>query len=589
MSRRRVEGERGAVLPICALVLGALILFTSFAVDLGYQRTARRDMQALADVIALDLARRLNGSTAGALASTMDVALVESLARNVEDTVGEPPAVTYRLGVVNGANQFTAVASNQVPTAVEVRAETEVDYFFRPGTGGAVRLAVAGQDSCGEFLLGSLLGSIDTGQAALLNRVLPRWLGSLVDLNLDVASWQGVANSTIDVARLRAEMEALSPGSAASGTISRRNFLLAAANSFTQPGNATQAALFNSMAAAVVNPSANFDVNSWLGGNIGNGSAAGGVANVPQFLPLLPFVSGAAQAINGTSTIDLTGVNVGIPGLTVTSASLRVTQAPVLGDCRNPARNAQVVLSLTTALDIDAADITLINQTLAALGIAPFPLPTPLTRLTQTASAFALTGTLRIDVTSAGATGTIPAGGITCPGTPGAGMAVFVDTQLVTATVHPTTLSLSATLATPAVPPLVPPITLLNQLLATVTLGNASAPIQATGGDGTVTFLHPSEFAPNVGTGGAKRPAANGNLGLTAPTTAATSNTTLVAPIATANQTLTIGNVNALLAPVVSELNRLVVSRLSRALGLSLGSADVTALSLRCDALQLFA
>ncbi len=59
--RVALRGDRGAVLPLVAIVLPVLILLTAFAVDLGRQRASRRTMQARADVIALDLARLMDG------------------------------------------------------------------------------------------------------------------------------------------------------------------------------------------------------------------------------------------------------------------------------------------------------------------------------------------------------------------------------------------------------------------------------------------------------------------------------------------------------------------------------------------------
>ena len=56
--------DRGAVIPIVALTLGVLVLSTAFAIDLGSQRADRRDMQAIADVVSLDLSRKLEGRDA---------------------------------------------------------------------------------------------------------------------------------------------------------------------------------------------------------------------------------------------------------------------------------------------------------------------------------------------------------------------------------------------------------------------------------------------------------------------------------------------------------------------------------------------
>ncbi|MGH9275543.1 MAG: pilus assembly protein TadG-related protein, partial [Acidimicrobiales bacterium] len=54
----KVNGrDRGATLPIVALILPVLIIMTAFAVDLGRQRSSRRTMQARADIVALDMVR----------------------------------------------------------------------------------------------------------------------------------------------------------------------------------------------------------------------------------------------------------------------------------------------------------------------------------------------------------------------------------------------------------------------------------------------------------------------------------------------------------------------------------------------------
>ena len=44
--------ERGAVVPMVAIMLTVLMISAAFAVDLGKQRVVRQDMQALADVVA---------------------------------------------------------------------------------------------------------------------------------------------------------------------------------------------------------------------------------------------------------------------------------------------------------------------------------------------------------------------------------------------------------------------------------------------------------------------------------------------------------------------------------------------------------
>ena len=65
--RRRRHDERGAILPLTALIMVIVVGFTAFATDLGVQRVAARDMQAVADVAALDAARKLPTCTRSAV------------------------------------------------------------------------------------------------------------------------------------------------------------------------------------------------------------------------------------------------------------------------------------------------------------------------------------------------------------------------------------------------------------------------------------------------------------------------------------------------------------------------------------------
>src|SRR3954454_16667753 len=55
------QDDRGAVLPIVALSLAVLMVMTAFSVDIGRQMMRRREAQGSADVIALDLARLVDG------------------------------------------------------------------------------------------------------------------------------------------------------------------------------------------------------------------------------------------------------------------------------------------------------------------------------------------------------------------------------------------------------------------------------------------------------------------------------------------------------------------------------------------------
>ncbi|MEQ1787780.1 MAG: pilus assembly protein TadG-related protein, partial [Acidimicrobiales bacterium] len=80
----RARRDRGAVLPLVALLMPMLVVVTAIAVDLGRQRSDRRLAQAGADVVALDMIRIVEGRTLDEILADPGtaVALSDSAARN---------------------------------------------------------------------------------------------------------------------------------------------------------------------------------------------------------------------------------------------------------------------------------------------------------------------------------------------------------------------------------------------------------------------------------------------------------------------------------------------------------------------------
>ena len=164
--RQHHDGERGAVLVLVAIVLSTLIGFTSLAIDIGYQRVVRRDMQAVADVVALDLSRRLDGRTAAVIDAdpAFDAAVTASRDRN-DFAAATGRTLVVALGVVDPVTfAFTAVAPGAVPDAVKVTTTDTVNYFFRPGSGTTSRSAVGRAGS--EDLAGSRSGPSPSASTA---------------------------------------------------------------------------------------------------------------------------------------------------------------------------------------------------------------------------------------------------------------------------------------------------------------------------------------------------------------------------------------------------------------------------------------
>lgn len=129
-SRRfiKTRSSRGAVIPLVALALAALMAGTAFSIDLGRLRAARRDLQADADFLALDAASVLDGLTVDeALPLVVDEANA-SAARN--QYTFEPVSGDHvELGWWE-MNTFTPMSGSQVPNAVRLTLTDSVPMYF---------------------------------------------------------------------------------------------------------------------------------------------------------------------------------------------------------------------------------------------------------------------------------------------------------------------------------------------------------------------------------------------------------------------------------------------------------------------------
>uniref|UniRef100_UPI000AD4CD2E pilus assembly protein TadG-related protein n=1 Tax=Nocardioides jensenii TaxID=1843 RepID=UPI000AD4CD2E len=172
-ARRR--DERGAVVPMVAIMMTVLLGVTAFAVDIGHQRVERRDVQAVADMIALDASRQLDGRTQAVIkaTSTWRAGIAQSVARNSNlaplptvtvqqqqevaraTVAGSPMVVEVVMGVLDESGAFTTTPYPEVPTAVKVTVKSSVDYVFAPGGGTVSRSAVAMSESQACFKIGS--------------------------------------------------------------------------------------------------------------------------------------------------------------------------------------------------------------------------------------------------------------------------------------------------------------------------------------------------------------------------------------------------------------------------------------------------
>ncbi|MFZ6002369.1 MAG: pilus assembly protein TadG-related protein [Actinomycetota bacterium] len=370
--------DRGATLPIVALVLPVLILMTAFAVDLGRQRSSRRTMQARADVIALDLVRLADGRPevevlmGDASHPSAETALVESAARNEVDRA---KVVSVDWGtMVNGLFDTNAVP---FPDAVKVTLRETTDYFFRPGGGDAERSAVATAEPLIDLTVGSVAAGFQPdvpdsvaldAEVNALNARLAAHFGASVPnpgtAGFDLVGYRGLAAADVDFRRVAANAGFASPNELFDSDITVGDFFDATATALDQqaaegdPNAATAAAEMRRFQTQMgVDNSATMRLGDTLSYEQGGDDAAAtGDINV------LDLLSGSADVINGTDFVayQLTPTVPGIASVNVSQQSIRKADwQPGLG-VGGTAQNKQVRFQI----DLVVAPLTGMTQPL---------------------------------------------------------------------------------------------------------------------------------------------------------------------------------------------------------------------------------
>lgn len=367
-ARRR---ERGGVALLTAVATTLLLLFAALAVDLGMQRVVRRDMQALADVVAMDLARELvDDLTQAQLAAAIDPddpssALSQSVARN-DDTLGEDLEVTADWGSWVGGVWDTAA---EPPTAVRVQAGAAVEFGFVPGSGGASRSAVGVSEPNVCFRLGSFAAALNSSNSPLLNAII----GDALDVT--AVSYTGLANSTIELGDLALELGAASAAElVALPAVRVSDLVLATAEVLRrEPGaDLVDVGVLESIATKV-SGDAVVRISELIELSTANDSALATRFNV------LDLVAGGAMVANGESLLDFP-VTWNVPQFSQGEVYLKVLEQPKAA-CGGPGVQAQ-------------------TAQLQFLAVPKMNVPNVIPGLTAT-------GSFRLEVDLAGAQGTL--------------------------------------------------------------------------------------------------------------------------------------------------------------------------------------
>lgn len=534
MSRGRRRDERGAVAVLTAVVLSLVLVMAAFGVDLGMQRVVRRDMQSLADAVAFDLVRQVDGRAAAEIlaSTTWADAQAQTIARNSDTTLGATPTVDVELGTVDDAYAFSVAGGATVPTAVRVTASSSVDFAFTSGSGGASRTAVAVSRTQACYKLGSWGARLSTASNANLVYEVLEELG--IGGTVSAATYQTLAGAHVDLTSLAAALDVASPEALATTSVSLSTLLDAVATVVGSNGS-------TSAEVAALNA-----VRAGLGG-VGGATftlanlvdvAAGAGPGLSTAVNLADLVIGAVLVAGGNSAVDV-DLAAGLPSVVSFPTSIQLVQAAKTA-CgfvgSTPNTSNQVTVSTTADLVPDNGILpTLLDGIASLAGLSATGLSGP---------------DLTLAITGANASSTLDA--VTC------------GSASRSATVGTTGGLIDATLSIPVsvqVVGLLPPLT-------TTVKGTITAHGSSDGSPATVTVTVPTQtYDTPYSNGGSQLLLGTPTLDLA----------TLDAGGLTAAQAQDVLDAVAakVVAPLVTALNSSVVGPLSDLTGLRTAGADV--------------
>ena len=349
--RRVGHGERGAIAIIAAIVMPIMILALAFGIDIAHLTYVHRNLQKMADMSAIagaeDIPNAQTVATANAVKNGLQVSTTQMTVTPGNWNPQIEVAPTYFSATVPTGHQVNAV---------QVQLSQTVPYFFFFGPAKTVQAqAIAWTPNAAGFSLSSSLLNISEQQSAILNAVLGGLLG-ITNLNLDVASYQGLVNASVNLGQLAQSLSV--------GTV---NNLLSA--NLTLPGlytgvlkvlgNQANGGVLNSSNATgalqTLIGSTNVQPTIQLGQILKLGLAGKNAAANAQ-VNLLNLITASAMVANQNHFIQIPNIGVHLGGLVNISLGLNVISPPSIafgepgknaqGNWRTQAHTAQVALAL---------------------------------------------------------------------------------------------------------------------------------------------------------------------------------------------------------------------------------------------------
>lgn len=578
--RRRAADEGGSVMLLVSISMVMILGFTALTVDIGRLSGERRDLQDVADVISLDVVRELEAqiATHAPLVGPPLAAVIEAdpaFQAAVQRSADRNDFPRNQLAVVVGRKDrgvafipgpsmsADPVAPESIPNAVEATAGETVDFAFAEGSAATTRRAVAARTPAAGFSIGSHLASVDSTQSRILNKVLGDAFG------MQAVSYQGLVGAKVTLKEIGLNMPAgvLTPNELLETKVTIGDLLVASAEALRKDGNLAAVAVLDE---TLLTATGGITVTV---GELLKVGAGGERAAADSKVELLPLLVGQAFVVDKEHAFTLEDLELTIPGVSGVNVNLTAISPPAyaFGPAGVVAETAQVTMTVTPTFSLTTGDLSgdmckLYGEGLLTLTeeLECVPLIGNVLKvlLRDHLVKLDITGSAPMVLTSAEAKGTLAdidcttgARSITIEPEVGA---VTLD-QTVDISVHPKVLGRAT-----------PPIKV--QTAARASAVGGVRPLE--------TFLDPDQFGVPRAVG--TTPVGLANL-LALDTGKIQLGSVKLHKILDVFGQPLIDQINGALGRVDQQ----VISRLSNTLGFSLGGADLTALSMDCNAVRL--
>jgi len=554
--------QRGSMAVTMMLMLVGLVAMLGL-VEIGYLYWAKRETQKVVDLAALAGAQQLT-------ACSTDNSSNSAALGNARIDNGFSDTLVITCGhwdpTQAGAQHFVSVTSSLPLNAVRVEATLPVTPFFgfaRFDGINATAIAASQGQPIAAFSVGSSLLNIDPSSP--LGTLLGTALGS--SLGLQLLSYNGIANANISLLGLvkALPVDIGTVNSVLTTQVTITDLLTAYVNALSQSSSAStiDLAFVNQQVAAIELQLGNIPINL---GQILNVDATTEDPNVALNVDVnaLDILSAVVLAADGANAVALPATSISIPGVATISLALSIVEPPQIGvgGVGTVAHTAEIRLDL----DVTALSTPINGQQLLDLPLYLEVAPTD--------------GTITAIECNVPGSGGANSDSVTITAAPGV-LNAFLG-KLPSAAFNNTSETWSSLISSGSLAQLV---NVLN--LATI---SASANVQLAANpataltfsvDPTIPVSQQSGMTQTAGTSSAVL----GNLigSLLGSTSLNVTINLLGLPINLAPVASLLATLSAALAPVLSSLDTLLVGPLLQALGINIGTAQVSLLSVNCN------